>query len=420
MIDIEKAVLGSIIITTNQMSIKEEFILNVIDEINPAWFQDTTHRTIFNAIQSLKRENNPIDLISVSQKTKGIVEPYYIAKITDEVTSVVNINYQIRVLQQEWTKAELNNLCKNIFQNPSIDPFEDIKKIKESLVGLELTQEHKVSNIIDLVAKRADELEVKRFQEVKTVGERSGYDKLDRMIGGLVAGDLIVLAARPGMGKTAFAVNLAIEHCRLGGRLLMFSIEMPENQIADRVISSESNLNNFKIRNAELDDYDMSKIHSLQLPQNFFINDNSRLTVEKICASIRQMKIKHNLTAVIVDYLQLIKSETKSNREQEVAFISGELKRIAKECQLAVIALAQLSRKVEERGGNKIPMLSDLRESGSIEQDADVVIFPVRPQYYEKEQDEIEPAEIHIAKCRNGMTGFVEAQFIGKLTKYIL
>jgi replicative DNA helicase len=287
------------------------------------------------------------------------------------------------------------------------------------LVGLEITQEHKVSTIKDLVSKRADELEVRRFQEYKTVGERSGYVKLDNKTGGLVPGDLIILAARPGMGKTAFAVGLGIVHCKVGGRVLMFSIEMPENQIADRVISSESNLNNFKIRNAELDDYDMSKIHSLDLPDNFFINDNSRLTVEKICASIRQMKIKHNLTAVIVDYLQLVKSENKNNREQEVAFISGELKRIAKECQLTVIALAQLSRKVEERP-DKRPMLSDLRESGSIEQDADIVLFPFRPQYYEKIQDEIEPAEVIIAKCRNGMTVFIDAQFIGKLTKYVL
>lgn len=418
MIEIEKAVLGTIMITTHQKSIKEQFIIDSIDDINSEWFNDKTNRIIFQAIQSLKRENAPIDLVSVRQKTTGIVDPYYLVMLTNQVTTIYNIQYQIRLLQQEYVKTELNKLCRHIAESPSVDPFEDIKTIKEGLTGLEITQEHKISNLRELVSERSNELDLKRHQEFKTVGLRSGFANLDSKIGGLVPGELIILAARPGMGKTSFAVNLAIEHCKQGGKGLIFSIEMPETQIADRVISSETQLNNSKIRNANLDDYDMNRIKSIDLPDTLLINDNSRLNIDQISNVIRKNKIKHNLTFVVIDYLQLIRSESKGNREQEVAYISSECKRIAKECQVCVMALAQLSRKVEERG-DKIPLLSDLRESGSIEQDADVVLFPFRPQYYMKEQEEIEPAELHIAKCRNGQTGYIDMRFKGSTTQYL-
>jgi len=410
MISSEKYVLGAVILVPKDEN------YTALEQCNSNWF--ATLKPLFLAILDLRREFMPVDLITLSGKLKGIMTPYEIASITESVSSDVNINFHIRLLQQEYVKKELNKVCATIHLNPNDEPFEDIKALKKAISELELTQEHKLSNLKILAENRIEDLETRRNQTIKTVGKASGFAKLDRYIGGLVPGELIICAGRPGMGKTAFAVNLGLAHCKQGGRVLMFSIEMPENQITDRVLAGETGLDNYHIRNAELSDWDMKNLKNIDLPEGFYINDDSRLTIDKIGAVVKSLRIKYNISFVIMDYLQLITAELRRNREQEVAYISGECKRIAKESGVCVMALAQLSRKVEERG-SKIPMLADLRESGSIEQDADIVLFPFRPQYYDKEQAEIEPAELHIAKCRNGQTGFLNMEFKGKTTQYL-
>ncbi len=414
MIDLQKCVLGGLIIS----DINRPEVTELIDTCRADWFEKE-YKTIFEAIRELRREHSTIDLITVAQKTSGLVQPYFLATITDEVTSTANLPTHIRLLQQDYVKKRLHSLTTQIASNPSEDPFKDIQVLKNELHELELTREYKTNSLYELGKLRVQEIESRRQTGVKTVGRQSGFHKLDSYIGGLVPGELIITAGRPGMGKTSFAVNLGIEHCKRGGVTMMFSIEMPENQITDRALSSETGLDNFKIRNTDLSDYDMVQIRAIDLPRSFYINDNSRMNIDQISAAVAMAKRKYGLTFVILDYLQLVRAELGNrNREQEVAYISAECKRIAKDCGVTVMALAQLSRKVEERG-SKVPMLSDLRESGSIEQDADVVLFPYRPQYYQQVQEPIEPAELHIGKCRNGQTGYIDIQFKGSTTQYI-
>lgn len=409
---IEKAVLGSFILEPDMCG-------EAIDNTRSVWFSDTTHQNIFTAIKSLRMENVAINLLSVNNTLKGKVKTYELALIADSVASSVNVNFQIRVLQQLWTGRQLNHITNTISARAGEDPFELIKELKTQIQEIELTQEWKLQSLHDIHQQRITELDIKRNSDVKIIGKQSGCPTLDKFIGGFVAGELIVLASRPGMGKTSLAVNLGMEHCKFGGSVMMFSIEMPESQITDRAISAESQISNSKIRNADLDDYDMNRIRQCALPSTFCINDNSRLKIDHITTIVKSMKAKYNLSLVIIDYMQLIRSESKNkNREQEVAYISSECKRMAKDSDVCVLALAQLSREVEKRG-DKIPQLSDLRESGSIEQDADVVLFPHRPQYYQPTQDEVEEAELHIAKCRNGQTGRIMMKFQGKTTQYI-
>lgn len=416
-LNIENAVLSAFMLESHTCA-------DAIVNVRPVWFSITDNRLICEAIKTLHHNNEIIDLISVANVLDGSVKPYDIAKVAHSVVSTANVNYHIRLLQQLWVKRELGNIGEWLKKEVE-DPFKTITDIKERLASLELTQDFKVKNLSEIVQQQADSLDLRRKSEVKIVGKRSGSPQLDRLTGGLVAGELIICAGRPGMGKTAFAVSLGIEHCRQGGAALMFSIEMPENQIADRAISGETDIDNMKIRTANLDDYEMSRIREMDLPQTFYINDNARLNIDSIGAVVKSMKAKYNLTFVIIDYMQLIRSESKGkNREQEVAYISNTCKRIAKESEVCVMALAQLSRDVEKRGGAKIPQLADLRESGSIEQDADIVLFPFRPDYYllsdeNHEPRHIEDAKLIIAKCRNGVTGNIDLQFKPSSTKYI-
>lgn len=416
-LNIESAVLSAFMLEGSKCS-------DAIANVRSIWFSTTENRLICDAIKQLYNENTIIDLLTVSNLLSGTVTPFYIATVGNAVAGASNVNFHIRILQQLWVKRELGNIGEWL-KTENDDPFETISEIKERLASLELTQDYKIKSVSDVVWQQAESLDKRRKAEIKIVGKRSGCISLDRLTGGLVSGELIICAGRPGMGKTAFAVSLAVAHCRLGGAALMFSIEMPETQIADRVISSETGIDNMKIRTANLDDYEMSRISEMDLPNTFYINDNSRLNIDSMGAVVKSIKAEKGLSLVIIDYMQLIKSDSKGrNREQEVAYISNTCKRIAKESEVCVMALAQLSRDVEKRGGAKIPQLSDLRESGSIEQDADVVLFPFRPDYYLLSDDnhtprEIEEAKLIIAKCRNGMTGNIDMKFRPSTTQYI-
>ena len=411
--DVEQAVLGAIMLEYSSLG-------NRIETIRPAWFDEPDNRAVCTAIQTLRRENKPVDLLSVALQCSGIVTAHKVAAIANKVASGANLDFYAAILRQNYTKREFEKRVSEVLTKDEPDPWEKIKDLRDIISDLELTQETRVQLLRDLVNEQTEKLDTRRNSDIKTVGKRSGFAKLDSNIGGLVGGELLIVAGRPGMGKTSFAVNLGIEHCKAGGGTLLFSIEMPAVSITDRVISAEARIDNQRIRNADLHDYDMRAIRSIQVPERFWINDNSRLNIDQIAAIVKNMKALHNISLVIVDYLQLIHSDSKGkNREQEVAYISGQCKRMAKDADVCVMALAQLSRKVEERT-SKVPMLSDLRESGSIEQDADVVLFPYRPEYYNTHEVQLdtEEAELHIAKSRNGSTGFVRMQFIPKLTKY--
>jgi replicative DNA helicase len=245
---------------------------------------------------------------------------------------------------------------------------------------------------------------------------------LDKYIGGFVPGENVVVAGRPGMGKTAFAVSIGIAHAKLGGRVIMFSMEMSKEQLADRILSSLGRVDNLKVRNADVNEFELENIarELLLIDYKFQIEDSTMLDISQIKTRIKTMKIKPTL--VIIDYMQLVKSTGGKNREQEIANISRQCKLIAKECGCTVMPLSQLNRGTEE--GNSRPKLANLRESGAIEQDADTVLFPYRPDYYEAQKNggnppELENAELIISKCRNGMTGTLQCNFMGKTVEYI-
>jgi replicative DNA helicase len=249
-------------------------------------------------------------------------------------------------------------------------------------------------------------------------GKRTGWKSLDKMLGGWNAGDLIVMAARPGMGKTALALSLIYEFGKLGGKGLIISLEMSAEQLAKRYFSLITEIVNWKIRNATLREHELFHLcDSVNRSQvDFFVDEEPNASIQQVKAKAKTHKAKHGLDLLVIDYIQLMKG-SKQNREQEIAEISRGLKLLAKELQITVIVLAQLSRKPEDRA-DKRPMLSDIRESGSIEQDADVVMFPFRPAKYESVQPEIEEAELIISKNRHGECGIIDVNYIGNRTMY--
>lgn len=411
---VERAVIGAFISEPNNC-------LDAIDTVRPAWFHNEQYRMICEVIRLLRAENRMIDLVTVFQALGGKVEALVLAECTAAISGTAHVNEHIRVLQQEYTKRELANRVGKIIAGMN-DPFRAISELETELQELKLQPDFKIRPLSALQDEKLTDLDTRRRSENKIAGKRTGSPELDRKLGGYVPGDVIVVAGRPGMGKTAFAVSAGLLHCSVGGKVLMFSIEMPESQIVDRALAAQSGVFGSKIRNADLTDGDMFQLSAVKLPDTFFVNDSARITIENLTAVVRNYVTKHGITLVIVDYLQLIKSETKRNREQEIAHISGTIKRCAKEAGVTMMPLAQLSRTVEQRGNDKTPLLSDLRESGSIEQDADVVIFPFRPDYYAAEavNKYEEDALAIIAKNRSGSTGAIPVKFQPNTARYIL
>jgi replicative DNA helicase len=252
----------------------------------------------------------------------------------------------------------------------------------------------------------------------RITGKATGWASLDRILGGWNAGDLIVMAARPGMGKTALALSLIYEFSKLGGKSLIISLEMSSEQLVKRYFSLITDIMNYKIRNASLNQYEVEKLcHAVNNSDvEFYVDQEPNASIQQLKSKAKVHKAKHGLELLVIDYIQLM-TGSKQNREQEIAEISRGLKLLAKELNITIIVLAQLSRKPEERT-DKRPLLSDIRESGSIEQDADVVMFPFRPAKYEDVQPEIEDAELIISKNRHGECATIQTTYIGNRTLY--
>jgi replicative DNA helicase len=274
------------------------------------------------------------------------------------------------------------------------------------------------SSIVKVTNKVVDQIVYNAEKGGTLTGKPTGWQFLDKYIGGYNEGDLIVMAGRPGMGKTAIALTLTKEFAQRGGKALFISLEMSNEQLAKRYISLIGDIENWKIRNGVLKSHEIEQVCNIANNQRieFFIDDDVDSRIAQIKAKAKLHKSRKGLDLLVIDYIQLIKG-TKTNREQEVAEISRTLKLLAKELKITVMILAQLSRKSEERA-DKRPMLSDLRESGAIEQDADIVMFPFRPMYYEQDKPEVEEAELIIAKNRNGECVTIPTYFEGRYTIY--
>lgn len=406
-LSIEKAIIGAFILEPNNC-------VEAIEVCRAEWFSDHRHQQIFEAIQDIQAtDGGAVDLITVVKWCPDI-EPYFIAQLTSSVSSSVNVLFHTRLLQQFHALRVFKAECLKQANSENTDPFAAIAQMRTTIESIDLTPGDNTRKLSDIYTEQVEELTRRSKSENKIIGKRSGFPVLDQYIGGLVPGEVVVIAGRPSMGKTAFAVNLMLKHCAQGGNVLMFSIEMPSEQIAHRAIAAATGINGMDIRQANLTDYDLEKISRFPLPDNFHINDNIRIDIDAIAGIIRKHKVKYGTTAVVIDYMQLIRGESKRNREQEIAYISRRCKQIAKEFDVCVLPLAQLNREADKVE----PSLSHLRESGAIEQDADTVLFPYRPHKDDPAKPDNEKAFLIIAKCRNGKTGHLEINFHSPTVQY--
>lgn len=435
-LDLEEAVLGA-------MMIDKKGVDDVIDILQPDAFYKDAHKFIFEAIVQLFTETQPIDLLTVSSQLKknGKLElaggDFYLIQLTQKIASSAHIEFHSRIILQKYIQRSLIRISSEIIEesyDETTDVFDLLDKAESKLY--EVTQgnikrsSETAQSLVLQAKKRIEEIAGKEGLS----GVATGFEKLDQVTSGWQPSDLIIIAARPGMGKTAFVLsmarNIAID---FGHPVAVFSLEMASVQLITRLISSETGLSSEKLRTGKLEKHEWeqlsTKVKDLEKAP-LFIDDSPSLSIFDLRAKCRRLASQHGIKLIIVDYLQLMTAGGSGkggggNREQEISTISRNLKALAKELNVPVIALSQLSRAVETRGSSKRPLLSDLRESGAIEQDADIVSFIYRPEYYKIEEwddDEQSPtagqAEFIIAKHRNGSLENIRLKFIGNLGKF--
>jgi replicative DNA helicase len=433
-LDLEEAVLGALMI-------EKDAFARIFDILKPEVFYADSHRDIFVAIQELHTESQPIDILTVSHRLRknGTFEKvggaYRITELTNRVASAANIEHHAHIIFQKYIQRELISVCSELQREAweeTTDIFDLLDKAEQELYSLSENNLRRNYAPIDvLVYKVVERMEEMRKKGHGTIGVPTGFRKLDAMTSGWQRSDLIIIAARPAMGKTAFVLtlarNAAIQH---QVPVAIFSLEMAAEQLAGRMISAEAEIDSARIRTGQLEPHEQQQLAAridrlIKAP--IYIDDSTPLTIYDLRAKCRRLKSEKNIQMIIIDYLQLMHAggnHKGGNREQEIAAISRSLKELSKELDVPVIALSQLSRAVEARGGDKRPMLSDLRESGSIEQDADLVLFLFRPEYYGLEVDEEGQstrgiAEVIIGKQRNGPVGTVKLNYIDRYAKFI-
>lgn len=431
-LDMEEAVLGALLL-------EKDALHRILDILQPHMFYKDANKFIYEAILELFQNSEPVDILTVknSLKQAGTLNKtggaYYLTELTSRVASAANIEYHARVIAEKFILRSLIKVSDEVIKDAydeTTDVFDLLDKTEQSLFEISETNlRRNYMGMPELVMKTLERLEDMRGKDTSVVGIPSGMAALDQMTAGWQKTDLVIIAARPAMGKTALTLTLARNAAlRFGEPVAFFSLEMAAVQLVQRMICSEAELDAQKVRTGQLADYEwkqlITRIGSLS-KSNVFIDDTPALSIWDLRAKCRRLKAEKGISMVVIDYLQLMSGSAgkNSNREQEIAGISRSLKEIAKELDVVVIALSQLSRAVESRGGDRRPVLSDLRESGSIEQDADMVMFLYRPEYYGFETDDegnstVGQAELIIAKQRNGPTGTVKLQFIGKYGKF--
>ena len=432
-VELEQAVLGALML-------ERDAIIDVQEYVKAETFYLEEHRTIFKAIQALSVEMKAIDLYTVTERLKSQRElqkvggAAYLAELTQKVASAAHIEFHAKIIAQKYVQRELIRSATEI-ERRSYDDEVDVTE----LIGFAEQEIFRVSegNVKRSVQAASDILR-KALQQIeeasKTAGEyngvRSGFTDIDAVTLGWQPSDLIIIAARPSMGKTAFVLTMARNMCvELKTPVAFFSLEMSSVQLMNRLIVAETQLSSKDLRTGNLTPAQWTHLEkqTVELGRSpLFIDDTPALSVYEFRSKARRLKTQHDIQLIIIDYLQLMTAstpETRGNREQDVSLISRTLKAIAKELNVPIIALSQLSRNVENRGGSKRPQLSDLRESGAIEQDADVVAFIHRPEYYGLTTDENNMptagmAEIIIAKHRNGEVTDVPLRFIKEQAKF--
>ena len=419
----EQSILGAMMIYPSVTSVVYDQGLDVRD------FYLDIHQRIFSAMMDITDSGKPVDVTTLIARLQDIEQlnlvggADYIIKLSDTAISSANSVYYIEMIKSRAHLRRLIEAAEQIAED-GFDTANDLDEIMDKAERdiLGVTRSRRATDFSrEVVSNVMQELIRLRTSDNRVTGIKTGYTDLDRMTNGFQRGDLIILAARPAMGKTAFALNLALNASFYNpGAIAIFSLEMPAEALMKRILSAKSAVESNKLRSGAILDDEFSKLNEAAnelMASKLFVDDSSNIKISEVFSKCRKLKSEHGLDLVVIDYLQLISGSGKSgdNRQQEISEISRSLKGLAREMECPVIALSQLSRSVETRP-DKHPMLSDLRESGAIEQDADIVMFLYRDAYYAKD-DEAEQnnptdqTDLDIAKHRNGATGKVELAF---------
>ncbi|MHA7964993.1 replicative DNA helicase [Paenibacillus sp. CAU 1782] len=426
-LEAEQAVIGAILL-------QPEALITAMERVRSEDFYTTAHQRIYEAMIELGEDNQPVDLVTLTAHLQdgGLLEEIggvgYLAKLANAVPTAANVDYYAQIVEEKSMLRRLIRTATNIVSDGYANS-EDVSALLSDAEKkiLEISNRRSSSGFIsirDVLMEVFEKVEFLYSNKGGTTGIPSGFVDLDKMTAGFQRSDLIIVAARPSVGKTAFALNIAQNvGVRARETVAIFSLEMSAAQLVQRMICAEANVDATRMRTGTLEGDDWEKltmaIGALSEAQ-IYIDDTPGITVADIRAKCRRLKKERGLGMILIDYLQLIQGRGKAgeNRQQEVSEISRTLKQIARELEVPVIALSQLSRGVEQRQ-DKRPMMSDLRESGSIEQDADIVSFLYRDDYYDKESEKKNIIEIIIAKQRNGPVGTVELVFLKNYNKFV-
>ena len=427
-LDAEKSLLGAILIS-------EESLPDIIEILKPDDFYDDRHRIIYGAMWTLYEKHRPVDILTVSNELKSKKQlnkaggAAYISELSGYVPTAAHAKAYAEIIAEKSTRRRLISAAAKITED-AYDGSNDTT----SLLGeaerhiFEVSEQHTKGELVslaDLLSDTFDHLETLWKNKGSIAGDKTGFIDLDKMTAGLHKSDLIILAARPAMGKTAFALNIASNVANINKKtVLIFSLEMGKEQLINRMLADASGVESFKLETGNFKEEDfeaISEAMSVMAESSIYIDDTPGLTVMEMRTKARRVAHENDIGLIIVDYLQLMSGSSKramDNRVQEISEISRGLKLIARELNVPVIALSQLSRSVESRDP-KIPMLSDLRESGSIEQDADIVMFLYREDYYDPETERQNITDLILAKHRRGATGNVELFFDKKRVRFM-
>jgi len=423
-LEAEQSVLGAILIDRSALA-------EVSGRLRTDAFYLEKHREIYEAIMSLYEESLPVDIITVSDELqrRGTLEKIggvdYIAQLSNSVLTTANISHYVSIIEDKALlrslireSGRIMDMCYQGTMEGTDVLGEAEKGIFDIAQGLNRTGLESINSLLDKTFSQLEELSLNKGD---LTGVPSGFIDLDRKTSGFQNSDLILVAARPAMGKTSFVLNIAVNAALRKYPVAIFSLEMSKTQLVNRILALEATVELEKMRTGKLDSEDWKKIGQSLGPLSkspIYIDDNAGTTTVEMMSKLRKLKLEKGLGLVIIDYLQLMESRKKTeNRQQEISEISRSLKIMAKELNVPVIALSQLSRAPEQRADHR-PILSDMRESGAIEQDADMVIFLYRDDYYNENSEKKNIVEVIIAKHRNGSTGTVELAWLPEYTKF--
>lgn len=406
-------------------------IAQVAEALKGDDFYREGHKIIFDAVLELYKKDIPVDMITliehlkVTEKLEAVGGMTYIAELSNSVESTINLSSYVKIVADKAILRRLIRSSADIIEE-SYSKQDDVESVLDAAEKriFDIAQKRETNDFepISTVLERGFEQIEKLFNNKGgTTGVATGFPELDAKTSGLQPGDMVLIAARPSMGKTTFAMNIAqYAAIRDGKSVVVFSLEMSKEQLAYRMLCSEANIDMLKLRTGELDENDWERIAKAAGPianSKIYVDDTAGVSVMEMRSKCRRIKMEYGIDLIVIDYLQLMTGSNTESRQQEVSEISRSIKAIAKEMHCPVIALSQLSRAPEQRSDHR-PMLSDLRESGSIEQDADLVMFLYRDEYYNKESEDKNIAECIIAKQRNGPTGTVKLAFLGQFSKF--